>query len=118
MAKIILVSLAVLTLSTSVGLAAQRAHHSPVVKPSASTAAMNPNPYARSMYPNAYAGPMNANAFAGPRYPNAFAGVGQSPVGWPGGVSSTDRDLYFKNLRDSGYNPKNNFNSNGTISTQ
>jgi hypothetical protein len=109
MAKIILVSLAVLTLSTSVGLAAQRTHHSRVVKPSASTAAMNPNPYARPMHPNAYPGPMNANA---------FAGVGQSPVVWPGGVSSTDRDLYFKNLRDSGYNPKNNFNSNGTISTQ
>jgi hypothetical protein len=53
-----------------------------------------------------------------PMNPNAFAGPGVSPVGWSGGVSSSDRALYIKNLRDSGYNPKNNFNANGTISTQ
>jgi hypothetical protein len=41
----------------------------------------------------------------------AFA---QAPVGAPGGVSSSDR-LYIKNLHDSGYNPRNDFNPNGTI---
>jgi hypothetical protein len=32
-----------------------------------------------------------------------------------GGVSSSDRALYIQNLRDSGYNPKNDFNPNGTM---
>jgi hypothetical protein len=91
MTKSILVSLAILTLSTSVALAAQRTHHS---------RAMNPSPYAR---------PMTSNA---------FAGVGPSPVVWQGGVSSSDRDLYFRNLRDSGYNLKNNRNSFGNVATQ
>ncbi len=100
MTKSILVSLAILTLSTSVALAAQRTHHSRAMKPSASAAAMNPSPYAR---------PMTSNA---------FAGVGPSPVVWQGGVSSSDRDLYFRNLRDSGYNPKNNRNSFGNVASQ
>ena len=33
----------------------------------------------------------------------------------PGGVSSSDHGLYIKNLQDSGYNPKNDFNPDGTI---
>jgi hypothetical protein len=41
-----------------------------------------------------------------------------SPVFWTGGVSSSDRDMYARNLRDAGYNPKSNFNANGTIKTQ
>ena len=82
MNKSILVSLAILTLSTSAALAAHRTHHSRA---------------------------MNASA-AMPASP--------SPVGWTGGVSSSDRALYIKNLHDAGYNPKNNFNSNGTIKTQ
>jgi hypothetical protein len=97
MNKTILVSLAILTLSTSVALAAQRTHHSRAMKPSASAAAMNPNPYA---------GPMNSNAFA------------PSPVGWQGSVNSGDRDLYFRNLRDSGYDKKKDSNPNGTIRVQ
>jgi hypothetical protein len=100
MNKSFLLGLAILTLSTSVALAAQRTHHSRAVKPAASAAAMNPNPYAR------------------PMYPNAFARVGPSPVGWQGGVSSGDRDMYIRNLRDSGYSPKNDFNANGTVKTQ
>jgi hypothetical protein len=100
MTKCILVSLAILTLSTSVALAVQRTHHSRAMKPSASAAAMNPSPYAR---------PMTSNA---------FGGVGPSPVVWQGGVSSSDRDLYFRNQRDSGYNPKNNRNSFGNVATQ
>jgi hypothetical protein len=99
MNKSILVSLAILTLSTSVALAAQRTHHSRAMKPAASAAAMNPNPYAR------------------PMTPNAFAGVGPSPVVW-GGASSGDREMYSRNLRDSGYDTKKNFNQNGTIRTQ
>jgi hypothetical protein len=70
------------------------------MKPNASAAAMNPNPYAR---------PMNANA---------FAGVGPSPVVWPGGVSSKDHDQYMRNLRDSGYDKKKDFMPNGNIRTQ
>jgi hypothetical protein len=100
MTRSILISLAVLTLSTSVALAAQRTHHSRAVKPNASTAAMNPNPYAP------------------PTNPNAFGGGRPSPVVWPGNVSSSDRDQYSKNLRDSGYDTKKNFNANGTIRTQ
>jgi hypothetical protein len=53
--------------------------------------------------------PYNANAFAGP---------GTTPVGWWGGVNSNDHAQYMKNLQDSGYDPKNNFNANGTIKTQ
>jgi len=40
----------------------------------------------------------------------AFA---QAPV--PGGVSNSDRALHIKNLHDSGYDPKNDFNPNGTM---
>src|SRR5258708_39105927 len=86
MTRSILISLAILTLSTSVALAAQRTHHSRAVKPNASTAAMNPSPYAR------------------PMYPNAFAGGDPCPVVWPGGVSGSDRGQYVNNLRDSGCN--------------
>jgi hypothetical protein len=100
MTRSILISLAILTLSTSVALAAQRTHHSRAVKPNASTAAMNPNPYAP------------------PTNPNAFGGVGPSPVIWQGGVSSGDRDLYSRNLRDSGYDTKKNFNASGNLATQ
>jgi hypothetical protein len=53
--------------------------------------------------------PYNANAFASP---------GATPVGWWGGVNSNDHAQYMKNLQDSGYDPKNNFNANGTIKTQ
>jgi hypothetical protein len=100
MTRSILISVTILTLSTSVALATQRTHHSRAVKPNASTAAMNPNPYAR------------------PMYPNAFAGGGPSPVIGPGGVSSSDREQYVKNLRDSGYDPKNNFDARGVLKTQ
>jgi hypothetical protein len=82
MTKSILVSLAILTLSTSVALAAQRTHHRQA---------------------------MNANAGVG------AAGVGASPVLWTGGVSSSDRAMYLRNLHDSGYNTKNNFNANGNV---
>lgn len=43
----------------------------------------------------------------------AFA---QAPVGAPaGGVNSSSHAMYIKNLNESGYNPKNDFNPNGTI---
>jgi hypothetical protein len=43
----------------------------------------------------------------------AFA---QAPVGAPpGGVSSSNHALYSKNLHDSGYDPRNDFNPNGTM---
>jgi hypothetical protein len=43
--------------------------------------------------------------------------VGYPSAAW-GGVSNSDRAQYIKNLHDSGYNPKDNFNTNGTIKTQ
>jgi hypothetical protein len=47
---------------------------------------------------------------------NAFASMPASPpVIGPGGVSSSDRALYIRNLRDSRYNPKNNFNAVGNM---
>jgi hypothetical protein len=83
MTKSILVSLAILTLSTSAALAAHRTYH-----------------HRHAM--------------------NAHAAVLASPaqVGWTGGVSSKDHEMYMKNLHDAGYNPKNNFNANGTLKTQ
>jgi hypothetical protein len=80
MAKSILVSLAILTLSTSIALAAQRTQRQPM---------------------------------------NAFAGVRASPpIVSPDGVSSSDRALYLRNLRDSGYNAKNNFDKFGNVAAQ
>jgi hypothetical protein len=49
---------------------------------------------------------------------NAFAAVPASPGVWTGGVSSSDRAMYIRNLRDSGYNTKNNFNKSGNLATQ
>jgi hypothetical protein len=51
---------------------------------------------------------------------NAHAAVPAtpSPATSIGGVSSSDHAAYMRNLHDSGYNPKNNFNTNGTIKTQ
>ena len=76
MTKGLLVSVAVLALSTSAALAAHRTHHRDAM--------------------------------------NAFAAVPAPPVGWIGGVNSSDRAMYLRNLRDSGYNPKNNINAAGT----
>ena len=76
MTKSILVSLAILTLSTSVALAAHRTHR-------------------QSM--------------------NAMAAVSESPAVWTGGVSNSDREMYMRNLHDSGYNLKNNFNASGNL---
>jgi hypothetical protein len=84
MTKSILVSLAILTLSTSAALAAHPTHHRHA---------------------------MNASAAVG-----ASPVVGPSPVFWTGGVSSSDRALYIRNLHDSGYNTKNNFNASGNVS--
>jgi hypothetical protein len=51
---------------------------------------------------------------------NAFAAVPatSAPPMWTGGVSSSDRAQYIKNLHDSGYNPKKNFNASGNLVTQ
>lgn len=84
MTKSILVSFAVLALSTSAALAAthHRTHHQAA---------------------------MNAYDMAGPPV--------ESPLGW-GGASNSDYTTYMKNLHDSGYNPKNNYDSNGILRTQ
>jgi len=80
MTKCILISLAVLTLSTSAALAAQRTHHRHAM--------------------------------------NTPASVRASPVVGTVGVSSSDHATYMRNLHDSGYDPKNNFNANGSLKTQ
>jgi hypothetical protein len=83
MTKGLLVSLAILTLSTSAALAAHRTHHHHLV--------------------------MNA-AVAEPAPP---------PVGWMGGpMNSDDHALHLRNLHDSGYNPKNDFNAAGNVVDQ
>jgi hypothetical protein len=86
MTRSILISLAVLTLSTSAALAAQRTHHR----------------HAMNAYPSVSASPV-------------VPSVGASPVLWTGGVSSSDHATYVKNLHDSGYNTKNNFNASGNV---
>jgi hypothetical protein len=62
-----------------------------------------------------YGGPVRGARAA---YYGGYAGVGASPVVWPGGVSSSDRALYIRNLHDSGYNVKSNFNALGNVVTQ
>ena len=58
----------------------------------------------------------------GPYYGGNVRGARAAYYGGPsaawGGASSSDRAQYIKNLHDSGYNPKDNFNANGTIKTQ
>ncbi|KRR26715.1 hypothetical protein CQ14_20175 [Bradyrhizobium lablabi] len=45
---------------------------------------------------------------------NAFASMRASPpVAGPSAVNRSDRALYIRNLHDSGYSPKNNFNASG-----
>src|SRR3984893_2423964 len=59
----------------------------------------------------------------GPYYGGAVRGdsaayYGGYPSAAWGGGSSSDRDLYLRNLRDSGYDKKGDFNPNGTLRTQ
>jgi hypothetical protein len=62
-----------------------------------------------------YGGPVRGASAA---YNGGYAGGAASPGGWTGGVSNSDREMYFKNLHDSGYNTKNNFNANGNVAQQ
>jgi hypothetical protein len=80
MTKRILVSLAVVTLSTSAALAAHPAHHRHAM--------------------------------------NARASVAAPPVDGMGGVNSSDHATYIRNLHESGYDPKNNFDEKGILKTQ
>ena len=62
-----------------------------------------------------YGGPVRgANA----AYYGGYSGVPASPGVWAGGVSSSDYALYIRNLHDSGYNTKNNFNASGNVAQQ
>jgi hypothetical protein len=82
----------------------------------AAVAATSPNwgwggtPYQTGYYAG---GPYYGGSVRGARA--AYYG-GYPSAAW-GGVSSSDRDQYIKNLHDSGYDPKGNFNANGTIRT-
>jgi len=66
------------------------------------------NPYRTGYYAG---GPYYGGSVRGARA--AYYGGYPSPA-W-GGVSNSDREMYIKNLHDSGYNLKNNFNANGNI---
>jgi hypothetical protein len=48
----------------------------------------------------------------------ALAGAPPPAGVWMGGVSNEDRQMYGRNLRESGYNPKSNFDSNGNMKSQ
>ena len=67
--------------------------------------------------------PYQTGYYASPYYSGNVRGAsaayygGYPSAAW-GGVSDSDRAQYIKNLRDSGYDPKNNFNANGTIKVQ
>jgi hypothetical protein len=74
--------------------------------------------------PWGWGGPYQTGYYAGgPYYGGNVRGAraayygGYPSAAW-GGLSDSDRAQYIKNLRDSGYNPKDNFNANGTIKTQ
>lgn len=84
----IVVGLAILTLSTSAASAAQQAYY-----------------YGHHYYGH----PMRAYARVAP--PPAPVGPG-----WMGGVKQSDYEMYLKNLHDSGYDPKNDYN-NGIMRT-
>ena len=66
--------------------------------------------YAGSPY---YGG--RSNYGGGPYYGGPIRGAGAA---YYGGASSSDRATYMKNLHDSGYNPKGNFNASGNVRTQ
>jgi len=83
-----ILAITILALSTSGALAAHRTHHHHRV--------------------------MNASPVVGAPPPMMGA---PSPFG-PGAVSSSDQASRVKSPRESGYNPKNDFNANGTIKTQ
>ena len=51
----------------------------------------------------------------GPYYGGAVRGA---RAAYYGGVSSGDHDMYMRNLHESGYDPKNNFNTSGNLKTQ
>jgi hypothetical protein len=62
-----------------------------------------------------YGGPVRGTRAA---YYGGYAGVGAPRVGWTGGVSSSDYALYIRNLHDSGYDTRKNFNASGNVRTQ
>ena len=62
-------------------------------------------------------GPYQPAYYGGAGYQPAYGGAGYQRGAW-GPVSSKDYDMYIKNLHDAGYDPKNNYNANGTIKVQ
>jgi hypothetical protein len=71
-------------------------------------------------------GPYIGGPYAGGPYASGpYASMGPrpvappvAPVGWQGGESNNNYTNYMKNLHDSGYNPKSNYDSNGILRTQ
>ena len=78
MTRTMVIGLAILTISASGALAAQRTYH---------------------------------------RHPmNAYGAMGPAPMG--GGAMSNDHVMYLKNLHDSGYNPRGDYDAHGVLKTQ
>ena len=69
------------------------------------------NPYPTGYYAG---GPYYGGSVRGARA--SYYGGYPSPA-W-GGVSNSDRQMYIKNLHDSGYDTKKNFNASGNLVTQ
>ena len=65
-------------------------------------------------------GPYYGSSFRGANaaYYGGYAGVAGTPGPWAGGVSSSDYALYIRNLQDSGYDTKKNFNASGNVAQQ
>jgi hypothetical protein len=78
--------------------------------------------YAGGPYYGGAGGPYYGGSVLGARA--AYYGGGGYPTagGYPsaawGGVSNSDRELYIKNLHDSGYDTKRNFNASGNVAQQ
>ena len=104
MIKTILVSLAVVTVSTSAALAAT--HHGRAMKPQASATAASPKASVAATSSKRYSRSMNA-----------YAAMPAAAPARPG-VSSKDEETYMKNLHDSGYDPKNDRTPAGNMRQQ
>jgi hypothetical protein len=109
MNKTILVGLAILAVSaTTASATPHRSLHSRAVIPNEAAAKMTPKSTAATTTRKSTARALNANASIGTPAP--------API--LGGGSPKDHEMYMKNLRDAGYDPKNDFTKTGTLRQQ
>jgi hypothetical protein len=148
MKKSILVALAVLAVSTSAASAwthqsYRNSHRAHYANRAAQRAAMNNGAYNNGYYGPGYArsgfwsgdvagaavGTAGAVAAGAVNTAGAIATAPFRPTTYgyypansyamaPGGFNSENHAQHMKNLRDSGYNPKDDFDANGIVKTQ